>query len=150
MGAGCALLAVIQFPAKFGREKPSSLSVARPDPSQRRRHPHQTISGSWDRDRCVLPEHPAPLLRKVRTVLTLVTICTWGLVAGRTKTGWLPPPESQRHRPATPCGGKPGRGWEKYAWGAGSRRTDLAGDVSKSPLSHSPSVFVFWDNYFRK
>lgn len=29
-------------------------------------------------------------------------------------------------------------------------RTDLAGDVSKSPLLHSPSVFVFWDNYFRK
>lgn len=31
-----------------------------------------------------------------------------------------------------------------------SPRSDLAEDVLKSPLLHSPSVFVFWDNYFRK
>lgn len=29
-------------------------------------------------------------------------------------------------------------------------RTDIAGGVLKSPLWYSPSVFVFWDNYFKK
>lgn len=40
---GCALFTVIQFPAKFGREKPLSLSMAKPDPSQRSCSPHQTL-----------------------------------------------------------------------------------------------------------
>lgn len=64
------------------------------------------------------------LLRKVRTVLTVVTICTWGLVVGRTRQGGCPLPSlSDTGQP--PCAeGSPaegGRGMHE-AWGAAQDR----------------------------
>lgn len=77
-----------------------------------------------------------------------------GLRSEKNQAGSPPPPESQG--PWSPCaegaGSSPGgKGLEKCVWGAGSHPGQTWLEmISKSPLSHSPSVFVFWDNYFRK
>ena len=77
-----------------------------------------------------------------------------GLRNEKNQAGSPPPPESQG--PWSPCaegaGSSPGgKGLEKCVWGEGSHPGQTWLEmISKSPLSHSPSVFVFWDNYFRK
>lgn len=103
-------------------------------------------------------------------MLTVVTIA--GCSIWKSQAGCLPPPELKSYSPVPvqrpravdsiasnrpPCAEgswlQPGNPSEvgRGALGArGEDRTHLAGDVSKSPASYSPSVFVFWDNYFRK
>lgn len=125
--------------------------MAKPEPPQRSRYPHQTLF--WvhrtGTDACSLSAWQ-PFICKVMTVPIVVTT-THGVQQQEEPSRVAAPSRVAVTQASHPVqreallrAGEVGKGRGELP------RTDLAGDVSKSPLLHSPSVFVFWDNYFRK